>query len=120
MIQYNWGRVKRQAKGSDKEILHIMDSIVWGNTRTNRHTVHKWKDYLGLSFLLEPELLLTKSYTASDREIVEYIELASYRPLAEYLLTGKTTLDFRTIPDSRNITNQLLTIENNEVRFKYE
>ena len=120
MIQYNWDRITRQAKGLDLEILHIMDSIVWGNTKTNRHTVHFWKDYLGMSFLLEPELLLTKSYTASSREIVEYIELASYRSLAEYLLTGKTTLDFRVIPDSRIITNQLLTIKNNEVLFKYE
>jgi len=123
MIQFDWKRVKRLAKGDNIEIIKIMSAITWPEVaptkQQKRLNPYYWKDYDGISFLVEPEKLLIKKYELPVKQIVEYIALASRRSLAEYLLTGDTTLDIRLAPFIPEV-NQLLTITNNIVHFKYE
>lgn len=123
MIQFDWQRVKRLANGSNIELIKVMSAITWPEAAPTRQqkrlNPYYWKDYEGISFLVEPEKLLIKKYELPVKDIVEYIALASKRSLAEYLLTGDTTLDIRLAPFIPE-TNQLLTISNNAVHFKYE
>lgn len=123
MIQFNWSRVKKLSAGSNTEIIKIMSAITWPTNiptrQQKRLNPYYWKDFEGLSFLLEPEKLLTKKYEIPVKEIVEYIALASRRSLAEYLLTKDTTLDIRLAPFIPE-KNQLLTITKTTVQFKYE
>lgn len=123
MIQYDWDRVKAQAAGSSRNIILIMSAITWPQTLPTRDlkriNPYYWKDFSGLCFLANPERLLTKKYDYPVRDIVEYIALASRRSLADYLLTGNKKLDLRLAPFVPS-NNQLLTITNNEVQFKYE
>ena len=123
MIQFDWKRVKKLANGNNIEIIKIMSSITWSEAaptkQQRRLNPYYWKDFNGISFLAEPEKLLIKKYELPVRDIVEYIALASRRSLAEYLLTGDTTLDIRLAPFIPE-QNQLLTITNNIVHFKYE
>lgn len=123
MIQYDWERVKAQAKGKARNVILIMSAITWPSgmptKQQKRNNPYYWKDFDGMSFLLEPEKLLVKKYELPIKDIVEYIALASRRSLAEYLLRGAKSLDIRLAPYVPS-NNQLLTIINNEVQFKYE
>ena len=123
MIQFDWSRVKKLSEGNSTEIIKIMSAITWPTGMPTRQqkrlNPYYWKDFDGLSFLLEPEKLLTKKYELPVKEIVEYIALASRRSLAEYLLTKETTLDIRLAPFIPE-KNQLLTITNTAVHFMYE
>lgn len=80
------------------------------------------KDFSGHSFLINPERLLFHRYKYKDKEIADYIGLASFRNLGEYRVTGKLTLDLAHSPIGQDIinNNRLLRIDESEIHFLYE
>jgi len=123
MIQYDWNRVKKQADNKSKNIILIISAITWPTNMPSiaqkRINPFLNKDFFGDSFLLYPEKLLEHKYVIPNKEIVEYIALASRRSIAEYSWNGTKTLDIRLAPFIPE-NNRLITIENSTVHFKYE
>ena len=80
------------------------------------------KNFVGESFLINPEDLLFYSYKYSYREIAQYLALASLRSYADYLATGNSTLDLRKVEVDTELfsDNRLLGIEGNNLHFLYE
>jgi hypothetical protein len=79
-------------------------------------------DFSGKSFLANPDLLLYNRYKWRDKELADYIGLASFRNTGEYLATKKVTLDLAHSPlgqDAIN-NNRLLRIDRGEIHFLYE
>jgi hypothetical protein len=72
--------------------------------------------------LLHPEDLLSKRNKYKDKEIADYIGLASFRNLGEYKATGKLTLDLAHSPIGQDAinNNRLLRIDRGEIHFLYE
>jgi hypothetical protein len=76
----------------------------------------------GNSFLVNPDDLFSDKLT-DVLYIVQYIKLAARRSYAMYKLYGRVDLDLSFLPDIniQNIKhNNLLTIKNNYLHFKYE
>ena len=81
-----------------------------------------YTDFSGDSFLVNPHALLVNRNKWKDKEIADYIGLASFRNTGEYLATGKITLDLSHSPmgqDALN-NNRLLRIDRGEIHFLYE
>jgi hypothetical protein len=81
-----------------------------------------YTDFSGDSFLVNPDALLVHRYEWKEKELADYIGLASFRSTGEYLATGKVTLDLSHSPlgqDAIN-NNRLLRIDRGEIHFLYE
>lgn len=121
MILFDWNKVKSISNGNVGEILKIMHSITWPNAlpseKARKMNPYYDEDFSGHSYLLNPEALLERR-DILDAKLVEYIQLASRRSYAHYLLTRDSTLDYRLV--NRPIENELITTENNKVAFRYE
>ena len=78
--------------------------------------------FMGISFMLHPDVLLFNSYKYSTRDISVYYALASLRSLPEYVVSQKTTLDVLHLPvPLETITqNRLLRIDGDNIHFLYE
>jgi hypothetical protein len=125
MLLYSWKKILRQAGGSSKRILTILTAMTQRSLPRNRFDpVYKYYylDFSGDSFLANPEALLVYRYKWKDKEIADYIGLASFRSTGEYLATGKVTLDLSHSPVGQDAinNNRLLRIERNEIHFLYE
>ena len=81
-----------------------------------------YKDFKGSSFLANPHALLVYRHKWRDKELADYIGLASFRNVGEYLATGKLTLDLSHSPIGKDAinNNRLLRIDRNEIHFLYE
>jgi hypothetical protein len=81
-----------------------------------------YTDFSGDSFLVNPHALLTNRNKWRDKEIADYIGLASFRNTGEYLATGKITLDLSHSPMGQDAinNNRLLRTVRNEIHFLYE
>lgn len=81
-----------------------------------------YMDFSGNSFLAHPERLLMHRYEWKDKELADYIGLASFRNTGEYLASGKVTLDLSHSPLGQDAINKnrLLRIDRGEVHFLYE
>jgi len=79
-------------------------------------------DFSGHSFLVNPEYLLMFRYKWKDKELADYIGLASFRNSGEYKVTGKLTLNLSHSPMGKDAlnNNRLLRIVQNEIHFLYE
>lgn len=122
MIQFDWSKIRKDSGGTDKGVILAISALTYPTAMPSQRQLWDnpkfYKDYYGISFLLNPEELLSKKYELPNNVLVEYIALASYRSLADYYLTGNKALDIRVAPFIPK-NNQLLTI-NNAVHFKYE
>jgi hypothetical protein len=78
--------------------------------------------YGGQSFLLNPEKLMNAGRSYSDKEVVEYAGVASFRNYFEYQQTKDSTLDLLMLPISEDIItkNRLLDIKNGRIHFMFE
>ena len=58
----------------------------------------------------------------SDKEVAEYVGVASFRSYPMYLQTKDSTLDLLYLPISEDIikANRLLEIKDGKVHFRYE
>ena len=125
MLLYSWKKILRKSGGSSRRILTILKAMT--QSEMPRHVydpVYKYyyTDFSGDSFLVNPYALLVNRYKWKDKEIADYIGLASFRSTGEYLATGKVTLDLAHSPlgqDAIN-NNRLLRIDRGEIHFLYE
>lgn len=121
MLLYSWSKVLQTAK-TMTDVMVIMHGLTWPSAlRPKSHRnlrAFATKDFEGHCFLLDPQRLLNDPSIPKE-EIIEYISLASKRNLANYLLTGETTLDCR-LAKAPPTNNRLLTVNNNTISFAYE
>ncbi len=81
-----------------------------------------YSDFSGESFLVDPYALWENKHKYTNKEVAEYMGLASYRSYAYYCATNDTSLDLFHSPLSEVTINKnrLLRIENGRVHFLYE
>ena len=125
MFLYDWKKIFDESTGSPLAIYLIFKMLVTNQIPANKYDkIYKYSsiDFSGESFLVHADLLLFNAYKYSYREIAQYLAVASLRPLADYLATGKTTLDLVYLELDLELINdnRLLHIENNTMFFKYE
>lgn len=125
MLLYNWRKIVRHAGLSSKRVLNIFEAI---NTTYNpndlRDPLYKYQqlDFSGHSFIVNPIPIIKYRYKWRDKDLADYIGLASFRNLGEYKFTGKITLDLTLSPMGEDKINQnkLLRIIDGEIHFLYE
>lgn len=125
MLLYNWKKILRKSGGSSKRILLILTSMTYKQLPRNRYDpLYKYYDidFSGNSFLVNPHSLLYYRYKYKDKEIADYVGLASFRNTGEYLATGKLTLDLAHSPLGKDALNKnrLLRVEGNDIHFYFE
>lgn len=125
MIKYNWEKILKVTEGDSDSIVLIVHMLTYPRVPTNyRDPIYQYygKSFEGLSFLINPEKLLTERLKYTNREAAEYVAVASYRNYLEYMKTGDTRLhliDFPLFEDIIN-NNRLLHMENGTIHFKFE
>ena len=125
MIYFDWKKILEATNGNVGDIITILRIITFKITPKNYYDkTFKFyeKNFHGSSFLLNPKDLLEKGRAFSDKEVAEYVGVASFRNSYEYVKTKDTTLDLIFCQVSEDIItkNRLLEIRNGRVHFKYE
>ncbi|MDB3989736.1 hypothetical protein N9435_08425 [Pseudomonadales bacterium] len=115
----------RISKGNVGNIIQILRIITYKIQPKNYYDktfkFYKYK-FGGSSYILNPKDLLERGRAFSDREVVEYAGVASFRNYHEYVNTKDTTLDFLMSPISEGIinNNRLLELKDGRVHFMFE
>ena len=123
---FDWKKIYKKTDGKIGPMLLVFKMLVYNQVPKNKYDkIYKYYniDYSGQSFLLNPDILFDNAYKFDPKEIVQYIALASFRRLSDYLTTQKTTLDILESPIDRDLIekNRLLSIdEYNQIHFLYE
>jgi hypothetical protein len=129
MLMYNWNTMFAAANGSPVEVCRILRMIVTNQIPRNLHDPimpYVGKSFLGESFLVHPDMLVYNMYQYPHKDIVQYLALASLRPLADYLATGLITVpsdDTGIEPELLDyyiLTNGLLGTKEGNIGFRYE
>ena len=125
MIYFDWKKILEATNGNVADIITIMRIITYRITPKNYYDkTFKFyeKNFHGSSFLVHPKELLEKGRTYSDKEVAEYVGVASFRNQYEYTKTKDTTLDliFCQVSEDTINQNRLLEIRDGKVHFKYE
>ena len=125
MIYFDWKKILEASNGNVANIITIMRIITFKITPKNYYDkTFKFyeKNFHGSSFLLNPKDLLEKGRAFSDKEVAEYVGVASFRNSYEYVKTKDTTLDLIFCQVSEDIItkNRLLDIRDGKIHFKYE
>jgi len=125
MLLFNWNEILKRSKGNVLDTITILRIITFKLTPKNYNDrVFKFYEhyYGGQSFLLNPEKLLDVGRSYSDKEVVEYAGVASFRNYFEYQQTKDSTLDLLMLPISEDIItkNRLLDIKNGRIHFMFE
>lgn len=125
MITYNWKRIWQKSQGSASKILDIISYITYDQIPENIHDpIMKFvdTDWSGTSFILNPKPLLENRIQMYEKDLAEYVALASFRSLAEYKVTKRTTLLLEESPiDPEDFNNnRFLTVDNKAIHFLWE
>ena len=125
MIYFDWKKILEASNGNVADIITIMRIITFRITAKNYYdkTFRFYeKSFHGSSFLVNAEDLLQEGRAYSDKEVAEYVGVASFRNYYEYKKTKDTTLDLIFCQVSENTINQnrLLEIRDGKIHFKYE
>ena len=126
MIYYNWKKIVEASNGNVGDIITILRIITYRLTPKNYYDkTFKFyeKNFGGSSFLINPDKLLTTGRAQySDKEVAEYVGVASFRNYHEYVNTNDTTLDLIFCKVSEDIIrkNRLLEIREGFIYFKFE
>ena len=125
MIKYNWEKILEITEGDAGSIILIVHMLAYPRVPYNfRDPTYKYygQSFEGLSYLLNPKKLLKHRKSYSNREIAEYVGVASYRNIHDYNETGETTLPLINLPMLAEIfeNNRLLHFKDGMVHFKYE
>ena len=125
MIYFDWKKILEATNGNVGDIITIMRKITFRITPKNYYDkTFKFyeKNFHGNSFLVNPKDLLEKGRAFSDKEVAEYVGVASFRNSYEYAQTKDTTLDliFCQVSEDTINQNRLLEIRDGKVHFKYE
>tara|TARA_Y100001951_G_C11190325_1_gene211119 strand:+ start:62 stop:472 length:411 start_codon:yes stop_codon:yes gene_type:complete len=126
MILYNWEKILKVSHGDVGDIITILRIITFHLIPKN-YNDKTFKFYQqrfgGSSFLLQPDILLTKGRAQfSDKEVAEYVGVASFRNYHEYVKTKNTTLDliFCKVSEDTINNNRLLEIRDGFIHFEFE
>ena len=125
MLRYDWKKICKYAGNSSSRVVIILKAMIHPVMPKNRFDPiyrYYYMDFTGLSFLINPYSLLASRGKYTDKEIADYLGLASFRNLAEYKLTGKLTLDLSHSPLGKDAINKnrLLHLEDNNIYFLFE
>jgi len=125
MFLYDWQKIFEVAEGNPSTIFRIFKMMTTNQVPVNKYDkIYNFSHikFIGGSFLAHPDVLLYNAYKHSFAEIAQYLALASVRPLADYLATGKTDLDLQLLEVDINFftENSLLCIKDTLVTFIYE
>jgi hypothetical protein len=125
MIYFDWKKILEASHGNVGDIITILRIVTYKLTPKNYYdkTFRFYeKSFHGSSFLVNPVALLEKGRAFSDKEVAEYVGVASFRNSFEYAKTKDTTLDLIYSQVSENTINQnrLLEIRDVIIHFKYE
>ena len=125
MIYFDWKKILEASNGNVANIITIMRIITFKITPKNYYDkTFKFyeKNFHGSSFLVNAKDLLEKGRAFSDKEVAEYVGVASFRNPYEYVKTKDTTLDliFCQVSEDTINQNRLLEIRDGKVHFKYE
>ena len=125
MIYFDWKKILEATNGNVGDIITIMRIITFRITPKNYYDkTFKFyeKNFHGSSFLVNPKDLLEKGRAFSDKEVAEYVGVASFRNSYEYAQTKDTTLAliFCQVSEDTINQNRLLEIRDGKVHFKYE
>jgi len=125
MIKYNWAKILKVTEGDSNSIVLIVHMLTYPRVPSSyRDPTYKYygQSFEGLSFLLNPEKLLTERLKYTNREAAEYVAVASYRNYLEYNKTGDTRLHLIDFPLFEEIinNNRLLHMEDGTIHFKFE
>lgn len=122
---FSWRKICRMSGRSSKRIILCARSLIAKSYPKNRYDPlydYYYTDFSGESFLVNLEELLENSFRYTNKEIAEYIGLASLRSFANYKLTKDASLDLfhcNMTEDTIN-KNRLLRVVNGRVHFYYE
>jgi hypothetical protein len=125
MLLFDWNKIMRVSKGNVADIVTILRIITYKIQPKNYYDkTFKFYQYRfgGKSYLLNPKELLEAGRALSDREVVEYAGVASFRNYHNYVNTKDTTLDLLECPVSEEIinNNRLLKVKDGRIHFYYE
>ena len=125
MIKYNWAKILKVTEGDSNSIVLIVYMLTYPRVPTSyRDPTYQYygQSFEGFSFLVNPEKLLTKRSKYTNREVAEYVAVASYRNYLEYNKTGDTRLHLIDFPLFEEIinNNRLLHMEDGTIHFKFE
>lgn len=124
MILFDKAKLFRHSKKSYKELVRILSYITYKEIPSSRGDIKRLKygtiAWGGDSFLLNPEQLLQEHWKYSHKEVVQYILLAAKRRYVEYKLFKTKTLPAYTVNIKAIEDNRLVTVENDEIYFKFE
>ena len=125
MLLYDWKKISKEAGMSSRRIILAVYSMIARELPKNRYDPlfrYIKQDFTGSSFLVNPYALFHNRHLWTEKEVADYIGLASYRNLAEYRIHGKLTLDLSHSPVGKDAINKnrLLRIEGNDIHFLYE
>lgn len=125
MIKYDWLRIFKKSEGHPTAILNIIAYITFDPIPKNAYDpIKKYTqiDWDGDSFLLNPSAVLFNRKKVSEKDLAEYVALASFRSLAEYKVTGRKTLSVMECPVSLETVNRnpLLSVSEGKIYFCWE
>ena len=125
MITYSWKTVWQKSEGNPGKILDIIQYITYQQIPENIYDpVMRFidTDWSGISFIVNPKPILENRISIYERDLAEYVALASYRSLAEYKATKRTFLyEFESpIGLERLHENRFLIATNDEIHFMWE
>ena len=125
MIRYNWKKILRQNNRSSNKIINTIYYLTFNPIIINTKSIYyklSIENWVGYSFLHNPEALLKHRGLYNDVDIAEYIGLASLRSYSHYKTSGELTLDLLACDGKEDLINKnrLLYIDGNKVHFMYE
>lgn len=125
MITYDWKTVWNKSEGKASKILDIVSYLTYKDIPDNIYDpIMRYvdTDWDGISFLLNPEAIVQWRMKKYEKDLAEYVALASFRSLAEYKITKRTTLSLMEsplVPETID-NNKFLAIDNDVIRFRWE
>ena len=125
MITYDWKKVWSRSEGTSAKILDIISYLTYMQIPENIYDPNMRfvdTDWRGISFIVNPKPILEYRVGIYEQDLAEYVALASFRSLAEYKVTKRTTLYLWESPiDPENFNNnKFLSIYNDAIHFRWE
>ena len=106
MIKYNWDKIMRATEGDPASVLTIIHILTYNRLPYSKNDpTYKYygKDFIGNSFLLNPEQLLREAKKYGYMLASLYIMIASYRNYLYYKKTGKLPKDWKYSPSTARV-----------------
>lgn len=122
---FSWRKIYRKCGRSSNRIVRAIRSLQQKELPRNRFDPmydYYYSDFSGDNYILNLKELLDNAFRYSNKEIAQYVAIASYRNYAHYELTGDASLDLLHSPAEQDTINKnrLLRIIDDKVYFKYE